>query len=748
MSKRRVVAWMTLGLACGWFGHAQESGSLEVRAVSPDALFEYEEETGTVSDPLGVSVRYGDAVLQAKRVRVNRQTGEVLAEGEVRLQRGGELWTGERLRYNFATREMQGEYFRTGISPFFAAGEGLRADLGGTNQLPAQPGLIIPGAEGGKSALPSQSHSATNAFVTTDDVEQPGYRVRAKSLKFVPGEVIEAKHATLYLGNVPVMYFPIYRRHLNRHPSYWAFEPGYRSLYGPYLLSTYHWAARTNLSADVRLDYRQRRGVAGGPGVTYDFGKAGQGTAEGYVADDDRPGQSSTGKPIDETRHRIAFAHSAYLGTNFTAKLALRQQSDEFIIRDLMEDEYRKDPQPKSFLEVTKLWPNFGLSLYAQPQVNDFFETVERLPEAKLTALRQQIGHSPLWYEGENSVGYYRFRAPDDLTEDYAAMRADSYHQVVLPQNYFGWLNVAPRVGGRFTYYGEEDGRGSMLDEQHRSVLNTGAEVSTKASRVWPYPQSKLFEVNGLRHIIEPSVNYVYVPTPSKAPSEVPQFDREFPTFRLQPIDFPDYNSVDSIDSQNVMRLGLRNKLQTKRNGQVDNLVHWALLTDWRIDPQRKQSTFADLYSDLDLRPRSWLTLNSETRYGPEDGYFKMANHTATFELSDAWSWTVGHRYLKDGTDLGLGNNVFLSRFTFKLNENWAFRMNHHFEARDGTLEEQRYTVYRDFRSWTAALSFRMRQGRGAQEDDYTVAVTFSLKAVPRYKLNRDRDTYSLLLGG
>jgi len=70
----------------------------------------------------------------------------------------------------------------------------------------------------------------------------------------------------------------------------------------------------------------------------------------------------------------------------------------------------------------------------------------------KLTPLfRQQIGGSPFYYESESSAGYFRRRVPTPGTNDYEAFRGDTYHQITLPQHFFGWLNVAPRVGGRFT---------------------------------------------------------------------------------------------------------------------------------------------------------------------------------------------------------------------------------------------------------------------------------------------------------
>jgi len=721
---RRVLCCALLGLGVAARG-AQPPLALELRSRSAQATVEFDERSGVATDPAGVIVRYGDAELTARTVRVDRQTGETEAEGGVRLQRGQELWTGDRLRYNFLTRQMSADRFRTGVAPYFAAGEGLSANF--TNQ----------------------THTATNAFVTTDDIAEPTYLVRAKSIAFVPGRYLEARHATLYLGSVPVLYLPVYRRSFERHPNNFSFLPGYRSLYGPYLLGSYNWMVNTNLGGTVHFDYRLKRGFGGGPDVDYDLGLLGQGEIRTYVTRDEEPRADPNGRPIAADRHRLGFFHSATLRSNLTARVVASEQSDAYILRDFFESEYRRDIQPKSFLEVNQLWPNFSLSLLARPQLNDFFQTVERLPDLKLSAFRQQLGISPFYYEGENSAGYFRFRTGESVGTNYAALRADTFHQLLLPQTVFGWLNVTPRAGVRFTHYGEQEGAGSALLEQNRGVFNTGVEVSTKASRIWPGARSRFWDVTALRHIVEPSVNYVFVPSPSAAPRELPQFDYELRSLRLVPVDFLDYNAIDSIDSQNVLRFGLRNKLQTKRLEQSETLVHWALATDWRLDPRADQDTFADLYSDLDLKPRSWLTLNSELRWDLDEGLFRMANHTATIEPTTTWHWKVGHRYLRDDPAFGplSGNNIFLSSLYYRFNENWGARLTHHFEARDGRLEEQFYTLYRDLRSWTAALTLRLRDNRQGLED-ITVAVSISLKAFPRYKVGQDRNEPSLLLGG
>ena len=142
----------------------------------------------------------------------------------------------------------------------------------------------------------------------------------------------------------------------------------------------------------------------------------------------------------------------------------------------------------------------------------------------------------------------------------------------------------------------------------------------------------------------------------------------------------------------------------------------------------------------------------SLVRYDIATGEFRMAYNTLTIKPNNVWSWSIGHYFLRDDnspspTALGPGNNVFSSTMFFRLNENWGFRMAHYFNAVSGTLQEQSYSVYRDLRSWTAALSFRVQQNVGGPED-YTVAFTFSLKAFPHYGQGADASGAYSLLGG
>jgi lipopolysaccharide assembly outer membrane protein LptD (OstA) len=673
------------------------------------------------------SVPSSNVVLSADKVLVNTNTGDVDAEGSVRVQMTNMTLTGPHFHFNYDTRQMDWNDFRAGESPFYVAGRALHGD--GTNGM----------------------YSATNALVTTDDYSNPLQTVRASQVTIVPGQYVEAHNAVLYVGNVPVFYFPYYHHNLTDNPNHFTFLPGYRGIFGPYLLSTYEYTINHELSGAIHADYREQRGFGTGPDFDFNLGRFGEGTFKYYYTYDNRPDldQVTNNTQIPHNRQRAYLAYQATPLTNLNIISQVAYLSDPFVTHDFFESQYQKDIQPNTFVDAEKLWQNWSLDAMAQPQVDPFYETVERLPEMRLTGLPQQILGTPLFYESESSAGYYRRQFSDTnvVQLNYEAARADTFHQITLPETFFGWLDVTPRVGGRFTYYSPATGPGATTTNQDRWVLNTGLEASFKASQVWPGVRNDFFDVNGLRHIIEPSINYAYVPRPNVQPQDVPQFDYELTnSLQLLPLDFPDYNAIDAIDSQNTIRFGLNNRLQTKRGGDVVDLVYWDVETDWRLRHDAGQTTFSDIFSTLEFRPRSWLTVESQTRYDINSGRFNLAQDSITFQPNTTWNLSLGQFFLRDDPVFGTGNDLFNATFFYRLNENWGARVAENFDAKTGTLEEQDYSIYRDLRSWTAALTFRALDNL-SNGHEYAVAVTFSFKAFPRFALGQDTVNPSSLIG-
>lgn len=692
----------------------------------------------TMTGTNGVCIRYGGAVLTADSVTVNRDTGEAVADGHVRINQGEQIWIGEHITYNFKTHLMRSDQFRTGRPPVFAEGKDLLGDV--TNK----------------------TYSAQHVFVTTDDVSDPAIRIRASRIKIVPGKYMEMWNAVLFVKGVPAFYFPYYERNLGARANNFNVAPGYGSSYGAFLLGDYTWYLGDAVDGKIHLDYRTLRGVGAGPDLNLQLGRWGDAMFKYYFTRDQRPNSGTNGLPdfgpVPNDRQRVYFSYQATPFTNLNLKALVNYQTDPFLLHDFFEGDYSDNPQPPTFVEADKNWDNWSLDAESTPQLNNFFDQVERLPDVKLTGFRQQVFDTPFYYDSESSAGYYqKFFANTNGTPTpllpYSATRADTFHQILLPWTFFNWLNVTPRAGGRFTYYSAASGPGATTAETYRGVFNTGAEVSFKASQLWTDATNSMFQMDGLRHVIEPSVNYVFIPHPSDAPSQLPQFDSQLPALEILPIEFPDYNDIDSITSQNTIRFGLRNTLQTMRDGQLDNLLDWNLMLDWNLTPNaytnaiflQPQKTFDDLYSDLAFRPRTWITFDSQTRYSINGDAFNLAFNQVTFTPNEKWSWGLGHLYLKKGFVDG-GDSLITSTAIYRLNDNWGLRATHDFNAETGRLQEQFYTIYRDMRSWTGALTFRVTNNTG-QPSNFTVAFTFSLKIDPRFGLGADAVSPYHLIG-
>ena len=156
---------------------------------------------GTIVGTNGIIAKYKGASLSADNATVDTKTGEVLADGHVRIESGDMLWVGDHVRYNFKTHQMESEQFRTGKAPVFAGGSQLTGDRD------------------------ANIYTATNAFVTTDDISDPAVRVRASRMKVMPGDSIEMWNAVVLVHGVPMFYFPYYHRTLGPHANHFTFKP-------------------------------------------------------------------------------------------------------------------------------------------------------------------------------------------------------------------------------------------------------------------------------------------------------------------------------------------------------------------------------------------------------------------------------------------------------------------------------------------------------------------------------------------
>lgn len=693
-----------------------------------------------------VHISRGGTTIYCDYAKFNQATNDVIATGNVRIYHRGKLITAERAVYNLETEDITGADVRGAAQPFLYSGASFA-------NIPGGPGYVI-----------------KDALFTTSDSGRPDWSMRAKKVRVYQDDRVILQDVKLFIGETPIFWFPYVYQSLNKQNGF-VITPGYSSVWGAYIHSKYTFPLSETMSGELRLDYLSERGPALGFDVEWEDGekKESWGRFRSYLLEDSNPSLNKTGvtrEAIDPERYRVSFQAKQYFTDDIYAQVDITKLSDPRFHQDFYEGEFRLNPQPDNMLALTRLGDDYSLSLIARKQINNFYDSTERLPELALDITRQPLFGTPLFYEGETSAAHLNRNFADNSTfQDYNAKRLDSFHQFSLPKTFGGWLSVVPRIGARGTWYSESGAlvsydpvTGDRLTDPaqaaartaikrlenegsvFRPVLNAGLEVSFKASRAYEEIQNRTFGLDGLRHVVQPYANFSFVHAGEDG-RDILQFDRLQRSTQLPPIDFPAFNTLDSIDSWNIVRLGVRNRLQTRRDNATINWLEMNTFVDYRfespdfgLDPD--PGRFSNLVNRLRWQPLSWVSLTVDSQTPLFDKGFSEVNSRANFLVNDKVQVGIGHRYInknilfQDSSLLDFGGY-------FRINDNWGFSFREYYELQDSFLESQRYEVHRDLSSWVASLGFVSRNNRSGNkgENDYGMLLTFTLKDLPDVKV-------------
>ena len=695
-----------------------------------------------------VQISYGATTIFADQAQYDPTTRDVIASGNVRIYRDGQLVTAERVVYNLETKDIMSASVNGDNYPYLFSGNSFQ-NAPGTN------GYVIKGG-----------------VFTTDDSLQPDWSLRARRIRMYPNDSVILYDVDIYVGETPVMRLPYLYQSLNRENSF-SITPGYRSVWGGYLLTNYTFPLTEKIGATLRLDYLTKRGAAVGLSTHWapkEDGGKNWGRFTSYGLHDASPETNKTAlsrESISAGRYRVSLQARQYLTEDIYASVNINKLSDTRFLQDFYESEFIRNPHPDNALSITKFADDYTVTLLARKQVNEFFDGTERLPELAFDATRQPMFGSKAFYEGQTSVGsYHRNFAKGSAFPDFGYTRVDSFHQFLFPHTYLGWLSVVPRIGVRGTWYSQSgsaqavapvtpaelsaatlknaDGTINRIFKTgsvFRPAFNAGIEASFKASRAYEDVQSRAWGLDGLRHIVQPYVNLSYVTTDSDG-RQLFQIDRLQRSSQLPGIDFPTFNSIDAITNWNIARVGMRNRLQTRRDDSTFNWLEMDSYMDIRfqnpnfgaLDPD--PGRYSNFVNRIRWNPLPWAAVTVDSQIPLLDNGFTEVNTDIYFMPSDRMSFLIGHRYLSsnilfpDSSLLNIGAH-------YRFNDNWAVSARGSYEFRDHIFEYQSYEIHRDLTSWVASIGFTARNNGTAvkAQNDYGVTLSFTLKDLPGVRL-------------
>ncbi len=578
--------------------------------------------------------------------------------------------------------------------------------------------------------------------------------------------VVDARNVSLKVGDIPTLTLPRFQG-----------EPGDPALrrvrveteQGDTILRT-RWdlIALTGvekprgLDAELLLDGYVNRGPAVGLDFSWSTPDA-RGDFFGYYIHDDGEDHLTSGADIEHSNdHRgiILGEHRWRLSDEWTLFGELAYISDETFVDAFFEEWAERRREFTNSLYARRQDERSLFGVEARAPFNDFTPNeyllqsqgyqVEKLPELTYFRVADTPFDGLLTYYSENSLSRLKlsFTEPradqlgfdtdkrslaafgilpaDSLADRLRArgftesevLRFDTRHELSAPLA-AGPLNITPFVVGRATGYDDdfEDFRApGANDDKVRLFGAAGLSLSTAITRVDDSVRSRLFDLDRIRHIVEPYFTY-WASTTNIEAHELPTYD----------------DRVENLASGTLVRLGARNTWQTKRAGvNGERSVDWIVLdtayANWSSDADAQSPIgrqFASrpelsdpgefLSADATMRLTNAVSLASNVIYDLDDSNLTVASGGALFDHGFGFSSYAEARRIEplDSTFVNFGA-------AYELTKKYALSGYLVWDAERRGFQFAGLTVSRRFEQWTVDVGVNLNE----IENDVSLSVS------------------------
>jgi len=446
------------------------------------------------------------------------------------------------------------------------------------------------------------------------------------------------RNSFLFLGEVPVFYWPTFTTDLEEASLYLRrIRLRNDNIFGTQILTdwnVYQLLGRKRPPGDdwdMSLDYLSERGL--GHGTTYIYQRDGWWIFPGQTAGladfwgikdhgDDNLGRDQRDLvPEKGYRWRLFWQHRQMLPYDWRLSTEVGWISDRNFLEQYFEREWDELKDEATGVELKRRSDNVSYSITADSRLNGFFTQTEWYPRADHYWLGQPIlGDALTWHE-HSSIGYGRYRilsypqnqAQRDMFR-YMPWEISSKGERLVTTQEIDWpfqlgpVKAVPYALGQLAHWGEDLAGGDL----QRAYYQAGIRTSLPMWRADPAVESTLWNVHGLAHKVvfdaefsvaeanrdldtlplydamdDDSIEYFRRRMPAVTygtqwwPGDpIPaQFDPRFYAVRTGLANWVTSPSAEVLDDMMAMRLGMRNRWQTKRGvpGR-QRIIDWIVL--------------------------------------------------------------------------------------------------------------------------------------------------------------------------
>jgi hypothetical protein len=346
------------------------------------------------------------------------------------------------------------------------------------------------------------------------------------------------------------------------------------------------------MDTELAADYFSKRGVGGGVEGEYEFDNS-LGNFIGYILKDrgtDDLGRVDSRRNLDsgqDLRGRFGLRHREYLPDDWQATVEVGYLSDRNFYEWMYRDEFYTDKGQETLIHLKQQRDNWALAILGKVRINDFETMTEELPTIEYHRTGQSFWDHQLTLYSDSRISRLR----DRYDEEVAGHPSEDFYTFGSTRNEVDWpfmlgtAKFSPFVAGTYAYE-DQNGYDLALSGQDKGNSNNtamlgegGVRASTMFWKEYPMLRSRLWDIDGIRHIVTPHLEAV--------------------TYEA---------SEAGIDQRDMVNLGLSQRWQTHRGqGEDRRIVDWL-----RLDVD---STWVSDAADSDIG--SPIDTGNYSLYGP-----------------------------------------------------------------------------------------------------------------------------------
>ncbi len=494
LRQRAVFLLVFLFHFVGVFSHAQEStfssGELIVKANY------WEQIKNRIFAKGNVEVRYKQIVLFADGIEMDTETKEVFAEGSVVIQLPNEVMECESIHFNLDSSE--GEFKKV---------------LG-----MVQPSVFYEAENIQKKS--ENTYVLEKAKISSCSQPEPRWNFSFGKGTFKKDDYIEMWHPVLSIKKVPIFYFPYIRYPLKKERATGILMPqlGVSGQKGFFYSQGFYWAMSRNMDATFNFDYYAARGMGGGLEYRYLFNRGTGGQVNFYYFNFKKdplavePDQESSNNAFI-----LRLKHNQPLPSGFSLVADVDYQSSYDFLREF-DNNFRRaiTSNRSSQVYLSRSWSYFNLSVRASNMETYYVQVDSSIIRRNLPSVGFSLSKiklfSPLYFSFSSGFSRWEY-GWDSAYENNNQTRSQSLNfqpTLTLPFTAIPWLTLNTSVSAIFNLYLQtySPNTSKVVNEP---LLTDNYLIRTELLgpvffKIYYDSQNRA----KLKHIFEPSLNYLY----------------------------------------------------------------------------------------------------------------------------------------------------------------------------------------------------------------------------------------------